>query len=349
MRKEKPTIYYHVVAWTLFITYEIVLSAAIRGFYNHFWDYLFRYPLYIILFYAHCYLVLGENPLRKFSDYSKLSFYLLLEMALYYVINVLINEYLISSGVPVNIKDTFSWFFVLGTLFRFIYITGLSTAFRIALNLLKTQKRNLEYINETLTHEKEKEILQTQLLSAKLSLLRSQVNPHFLFNSLNSLYNRIRKNDPNSAMYVMALADLMRYALQETTSDEVPVESELDYISNYLKLQSMRYSTEVDISIKVDEPDLKIAALLLINIVENVFKHGDLKNADCRPFIRIIVSNGELLLETKNYIRPDHSPGNGVGLINVRKRLEYQYKDRFEFDYAAKGKIFNVKLFIKLR
>ncbi|MES2875452.1 MAG: histidine kinase [Bacteroidota bacterium] len=294
-------------------------------------------------------MVLRNLSLKRIADYSKLLIYISLEFAFYYGCNVLINNYLKSSGWPVEVIDPSSPLFHLGTFYRFIYIVGLSTAFRVTINFLESQKNNHDFVTETLIRERENESLRTELVTAQNSLLRSQVNPHFLFNSLNSLYNRIRKNDPNSAMYVMALADLMRYALQETTSDEVPVESELDYISNYLKLQSMRYSTEVDISIKVDEPDLKIAALLLINIVENVFKHGDLKNADCRPFIRIIVSNGELLLETKNYIRPDHSPGNGVGLINVRKRLEYQYKDRFEFDYAAEGKIFNVKLFIKLR
>jgi len=282
-------------------------------------------------------------------DYAILLIYISLELVGFYICNVLINEYLLLSGSPINVIDTSSRLFHLAAVYRFIYIAGLSTAYRIALNLLKTQKRNLEFITETLTHEKEKDILRTELLSAKLSLLRSQVNPHFLFNSLNSVYNRIRKNDPNSAEYVMALADLMRYALQpETATDEVPVESELEHISNYLKLQLMRYGTEVDLKITVEEADLKIAPLLLIIIVENVFQHGDLKNVN-RPLIKILVSKGELVLETKNFIRSDHRPGNGVGLFNVRKRLEYQYKYRFEFDYITDRQIFKLKLQIKLR
>jgi LytS/YehU family sensor histidine kinase len=110
----------------------------------------------------------------------------------------------------------------------------------------------------------------------------------------------------------------------------------------------MRYGTEVDLMITVEEADLKIAPLLLIIIVENVFQHGDLKNVN-RPLIKILVSKGELVLETKNFIRSDHRPGNGVGLFNVRKRLEYQYKYRFEFDYITDRQIFKLKLQIKLR
>jgi len=215
---------------------------------------------------------------------------------------------------------------------------------------MENKERIHQYIINNLRIEQEKATLRTELVTSKLSLLRSQVNPHFLFNSLNSLYNRIRKNDPKSAEYVIALADLMRYALQpENATDEVPVESEVEHISNYLKLQRMRYSVDADVNIAVEEKDLKIAPFLLINIVENVFKHGDLKNPKCRPIILIHVSKVELVLRTKNYIRDDHSPGNGVGLTNTRSRLEYQYKDRFEFEYAADGKIFNVKLLIKLR
>ncbi|MGB4398197.1 MAG: histidine kinase, partial [Daejeonella sp.] len=166
------------------------------------------------------------------ADYVKLLIYLTLEMVLYYGANVAINEFLVYSEIPVNIVDTYSKLFFLATLYRFIYIAGLSTAFHIALNLLKSQRRNHHIATEKLIAEKENESLRTELVSAQLSLLRSRVNPHFLFNTLNSVYNRIRKNDPNSAEYVMALAELMRYAFQpEAAGDEVPLEDELEHIS----------------------------------------------------------------------------------------------------------------------
>ena len=256
------TVYYHGICWFLFIAYEVSLSAAIRGSFNRFPDYLLHYLLYITLFYVHCYLVCRDLSLKKFSEYGRLLILVLTELVCFYVLNALINNYLLSSGSEANIIATSSRLFHFATIYRFIYITSLSTAFRFALNLLKSQKRNLEFVTETLTHEREKESLRTELVSAELSFLRSQVNPHFLFNSLNSVYNRVRKNDPKSAEYVMALAELMRYALQpQATEDEVPVESELEHISNYLKLQLMRYSTEMELNISINEPDNKIAPL----------------------------------------------------------------------------------------
>lgn len=348
--KIETKIYYHIISWSLFITYEVTLSGAFRGSYNHFSDYLFHYPLYILLFYIHYYWVLQTLPLRSIASYGKLVIYLWVEFACYYGCNVVINDYLESTSWPVEVINPSSPLFHLGTFYRFIYIVSLSTAYRITMNFLEAQKRNLEFVTETLIKERENELLRTELISAELSLLRSQVNPHFLFNSLNSVFNRIRKNDPHSAEYVMVLAELMRYALQpESAGNEVEVESELEHIANYLKIQTMRLSPELDVNIQVKEFDLKIAPLMLITIIENVFKHGDLNNANCRPLIEIIISEGGLVLLTKNFIRRDHSAGNAMGLINIRKRLENQYKDRFEFYYGADGNIFNVKLKVKLR
>lgn len=344
------TIYYHIIAWFLFITYEITLSAAIRNSFNRFSDYLLHYILYILLFYVHCYFVLRSTSLKKLTDYSRLSIYFLLELAGYYGCNVLVNNYLVSSGSPVNVIDTSSRLFHLATFYRFIYIAGLSTAFRIAINLLKSQKRNHEFVTETLIHEREKESLRTELVSAELSLLRSQINPHFLFNSLNSVYNRIRKNDPHSADYVMALADLMKYALQpQAPTDLVPLESELEHISNYIKLQRMRYATEIDFNIFNDEQELQIIPLLLITLIENVFQHGALNHPQSRPLIEITVSGGELVLRTSNYIRRDHQAGNGVGLANTQKRLEALCANQYVLEHGADKNIFNLKLHIKLR
>ncbi|SKB40224.1 sensor histidine kinase [Daejeonella lutea] len=348
--EKRYTIYYHVVAWVVFICYEVTLSAAIRGSYNHYSDYLFHYPLYIILFYVHCFIILADLSVKTVIDFVKLSLFLGLELAVYYGLNVLINNYLAASGWEVNVIDPSSRLFHLGTFYRFLYIAGLSTGFRIALNLLASQRRNIEYLTETLTHQKEKESLKAELLNSELSFLRSQINPHFLFNSLNSVYNRIRKNDPNSAEYVMALADLMQYALKpQAATEEVPVEDELDHISNYFKLQQMRYSAHIDLKIFNEDRELKIIPLLLISLVENVFQHGDLNRADIPPIIEISVLDGQLNLQTSNYTRTDPRRGNGVGLTNTRKRLELHYPGRYSLEYGADKNIFKLKLHLNLK
>ncbi|MEJ7693210.1 histidine kinase [Daejeonella sp.] len=349
-RKNNPPVYYHILFWGLFMVYEITLAAAIRERFNHFADYSLHYLLNIFLFYFHCFFVIGKRQYYSIADYRYVAGLLALELICYYLGTVSINKVLTSAGISVSVPDTSSKLFHLSLLYRCLYIIGLSTGFRIALNLLDSRDRIHKFITQNLIAEKEKATLRTELLSAELSFLRSQINPHFLLNSLNSVYNRIRKNDPNSAEYVMALADLMQYALQPpTATDEVPIESELDHISNYLKLQRMRYSAEMEVKISNDEPDLKIAPLLLITLIENVFQHGELNNPKSAPKIEIMISLGELMLQTRNQIRSDHRPGNGVGLPNTQKRLELQYKDRYSLNYGAEKNIFNVKLTIQLR
>jgi sensor histidine kinase YesM len=343
-------VHYHIFFWLVFIIYEVTLAAAIRERFNHIADYAAHYLLNILLFYIHCYYVLGTRQLNRLKDYRRALLYLFLEISCYYLFSIWINKLLLLTGIPVNVPDSTSKLFQLSVIYRCLYMIGLSTAFRIALNFITNRERLHEYVTQNLLAEKEKATLRTELVSAELSSLRSQINPHFLFNTLNSVYNRIRKNDPNSAEYVMVLADLMRYALQpQTATDEVFVQSELEHITNYMKLQQMRYSTEIDFKVSTDDKELKIVPLLLITLIENLFQHGNLHHSKHRPVIEIQVSNGGLLLTTRNYIRHDSRPGNGVGLDNVRKRLEVYYADRHALEIDAVDNVFSLKLHIKLR
>lgn len=349
-RRKITTAHYHFLFWTLFIFFEITLAAAIRERFNHFADYLLHYSLNILLFYVHCYIVIGNRQFKKISDYQKVLVYFMLEIIAYYLLSVWINKCLILSSVPVNVSDSSSRLFLLAMLYRYIYIIGMSTAFRIAFNLIKNKERIHKYITQSLVVEKEKATLRSELVSAELSFLRSQINPHFLFNSLNSIYNRIRKKDQVSAEYLMALADLMQYALQpKTSTDSVLLESELEHISNYMKLQRIRYSRDISFHISIDDRNLKIIPFLLITLIENVFQHGDLRDEQTPPLIEISASREELVLRTMNSIRPDQRPGNGMGLVNTLKRLELYYPDKYILEYFSEQNIFYLKLQLKLK
>ena len=147
----------------------------------------------------------------------------------------------------------------------------------------------------------------------------------------------------------MALADLMQYALQtQSESTKVLLESELEHISNYLKLQRIRYSVDFDLEIPLVDKDLQVIPFLLITLIENIFQHGDLSKKQKQPMIEINVSDGILILLTRNSIRPDRRPGHGVGLANTLKRLKLNYPDNYIFEYFTKQNIFHLKLQIKL-
>ena len=343
------SVYYHLLFWIVFVFYEITLAAAIREKFNHFLDYLVHYLLNIALFYIHCYAVLGKKQFNKISEYKQGLLYLLLEVGSYYLLSLLFNKLLIISGIPVNVPDSSSRLFQLSVLYRCLYFIGLATAFRIALHLVDNRERIHQYITQNLIAENEKAILRAELATAELSFLRSQVNPHFLFNSLNSVYNRIRKKDPQGGEYVMALADLMQYALQPlAATDEVPLESELEHIGNYIKLQKLRYSADVDFKLFKDDRELKIIPLLLITLIENVFQHGEFTDERYPNRIEINISGGKLTLLTHNRVRPDHRPGHGLGLVNTRKRLQHHYPGHYILEYGVDRDVFNLKLIVKL-
>lgn len=349
-RRNITVVHYHILFWTIFILYEITLAAAIRERFNHFADYFLHYLLNILLFYVHCYVVLGNKRFKQISDYRKLLLHLLLVISCYYLISVGINKLLVSSGIPVNVTDSSSRLFQLAIVYRCIYIMGLSTAYRVTLNLIKNRQRIHDYNTQTLIAEKEKATLRMELASSELAFLRSQINPHLIFSCLTSIYNRVRKKDTVSAEYLLAMAELMRSALKSRNStDEVLLVSEIKHITNYIGLQGMSYSPVINFNTSIDDFELKIIPMLLITLIENIFQHGDLQHPHTIPLIEIETFQGELTLRTKNYIRADHTPGNGVGLANTRKRLDFHYRHRYLFEYFADQDIFKLKLVIKLK
>jgi len=181
-------------------------------------------------------------------------------------------------------------------------------------------------------------ILSQEKTRAELQLLRNQIQPHFLFNVLNGLYAMALKQSDKTPEMILKLSDLMRYVLQESTADRVPLEKELNYIRNYIDLEKLRYGKHfsVDLQIKGDIRGCSIAPLLMLPFVENAFKHSatnDVKGAWIAVELTII--NNELKLEVANSFDPDMAKtdhvSSGIGIQNVRHRLDIIYPGRYSF------------------
>jgi hypothetical protein len=202
----------------------------------------------------------------------------------------------------------------------------------------------------TLKQQTEEILLQKS--QAELNLLKSQVQPHFLFNALNSIYYRVYKVDPPSAALIERLSDIMRYFVDESPKDEVPVATEVAFIENYMALERIRirYGATVNFE-KAYNPELRIPPMLLMTFVENIFKHGiDKSRKQNRVTISLVQQNDHLLFKTSNHkIDPaaDDEPG-GFGIINLTKRLRMLYGDRFELTIDNQGELFTAFLKIPL-
>ena len=204
----------------------------------------------------------------------------------------------------------------------------------------------------------ENQQLQTQVLqkSAELSTLRSQVNPHFLFNALNTLYSvAMKEKSETTADGIQKLGDMMRFMLHENNQDRIPLRKEIEYLHNFLDLQRMRLdeSHDIEIRVNIQEPEREVylAPMLLNPFVENAFKHGISLRKPSWVYITLTQDATKLYFKVHNSAHPKSTgdpekDASGIGLENVRKRLELLYPNRHTLDIQATDHDFFVSLIL---
>lgn len=193
-----------------------------------------------------------------------------------------------------------------------------------------------------------KEALQT----AELSLLKHQFSQHFLFNTLNTIYSLALKKSNDTTTAILRLSDLLRYSLKKEMNEKIPLNSDIEFITNYIDLQSMRIKSKEIISFVSSgvESHHYIYPLLVISFVENAFKHSDSLAENAKISFKIKVKDNQLMFTSVNNIgkKNDLSQSNGIGIENVKKRLEILYNNKYKLDINNDGLLFTVNLRIDL-
>ncbi len=204
-----------------------------------------------------------------------------------------------------------------------------------------------------LRKEKEAALLKSENLQSELKFLKSQINPHFLFNALNNIYTLSMIKSEKTPEMILKLSEMLRYILYDCQEERVSLQKEIDYIRNYVDLQKLKdeKNSNVKTDIKVDGR-LKIAPMLLIPFIENAFKHGDvLLSEQGWMNIQMSTDEGRLRFTVENSLPSrDYTKdgGGGIGLENVKKRLDMLYKDAYELRFEQSEKVFRVDLNILL-
>jgi two-component system LytT family sensor kinase len=198
--------------------------------------------------------------------------------------------------------------------------------------------------------------IESKQLETELALLKEQINPHFLFNTLNNLYGMARNQDRSTAEGIAHLSHLMRYMIHESRADRVDLEKEIEQINRLIKLQELRFAADdkidIDFRVEGDPKAVQIPPMLLIPFVENSFKHGI--SLDRPSFIKIALSaqRGHLEFSIKNSVHGQRSkpaePDTGQGLRNVKRRLELLFPRSHELKIEVSANDFNVDLAISL-
>mgnify|MGYP000524789210 CR=1 FL=1 len=210
-------------------------------------------------------------------------------------------------------------------------------------------------VTEFLQEEQNRREEQQERLRSELSFLRSQISPHFIFNVLNSIVYLIRSKADSAESVTIKLSELIRYMLYETDNKQVPVSREVAYLKNYIDLQMVRYGedVEIDVNIQGNDSSLTIEPMLLIPFVENAFKHGIGMVMNPRIDIDLSYNGSELIFKVENAIAPETKESkdfsSGIGLKNVRRRLELLYPDKHSLSVNDQNGKFIVELSMNLK
>jgi sensor histidine kinase YesM len=201
---------------------------------------------------------------------------------------------------------------------------------------------------EMVRQQRRQQQLQQQQTEAELRWLKAQVSPHFLFNALNNIHSLVQMKSDAASPMIVKLSEMMRYLLHESNAERVPLDKEIEYVKNYIELQTQkqRWLPRVEFKQEGNISGMMIAPLLLINFVENAFKHSNLDEPDAFVHIRLTTAGATVLFEVRNSYptgeRKDET--QGIGLTNVRQRLQLLYPGKHTLQISSKGGVYEVRL-----
>ena len=338
---------HHILFWVIYFVFNVLrftglnndLDGAIK-------TNLIEFPLHIAITYFNLYYLMPKYIYTK--KYIKYGVLLAISLFVLLLIKYSVTYYILSNGfwpnVVIEVLDGLTLYYTIETVIGEFYVVSFVTALKITLDWMRE--------NDKL------HMLEKEQLTSELKFLRSQVSPHFFFNTLNNIYSLTLEKSDKAPIVILKLSELMRYLLYSSNQTRQDLKDELDSIQNYIDLERIRFddSLQIDVGISGNLENKKIAPMLLIPLVENCFKHGaNKKIGKVDICIDVEVIDDFLYFEISNTIPtngiasiiPEGS--NGIGLSNVKKRLELGYDQAdYELDISEKDDRFRVNLKLKV-
>jgi sensor histidine kinase YesM len=328
---------YHIFFWIVFFLFLVIIDTN-ESLSTRMINMALRMVFYIIVVYSNLNF-LFPRFLKK-NNFFVYIILLVLLVILVTPLEVISSYYLIPTEFT-SISQVFTFkvlsSFFLGTFF----IAFSSSIFKI--------------INDWIDNQNERVDLQRQNLTSELKYLKTQINPHFFFNTLNSLYALTLKKSDKAPEIVLKLSEMMRYMLYESNERTIELTKEINYIQNYLELEKIRHGdhVKIDFNLKGDPNGHMIAPLLFIPFFENTFKHG-LDHELKKGYVDILldITDRDVSLTVKNskpekVIVSNEKKVGGIGLTNVRRRLNILYPGKYKLNIEDTETIFSVLLILK--
>lgn len=193
--------------------------------------------------------------------------------------------------------------------------------------------------------------LKNEKTQTELMHLKSQVNPHFFFNTLNNLYGLVGTDAKKAQELILKLSDMMRYSIYEGEKEVVTLKTEVEYLNNFIALHRMRYRKEIDVRFEVEiEDDYEVMPLLFIILFENAFKHGvENLSKDAYVYSKLIAKDNNIIFEIENNFDQSIPKENkGIGLKNLKRRLALVYPKKHNLSFSTKENVYKARLTLEL-
>ncbi len=328
----------HAIVWIAILLLFAGIGSRSGNFRESVIIYIYFGVINICLFYINYLYILPKflNTRRYLGCTFSIVFLILISGIIKYGIASLFGDVVLRSKTEPRGYLSF-WEYYTGAFFTGTFFIVLSTVTKFTLDWFVNEK-----IRKNLENEK---------LTAELAFLRSQINPHFLFNSLNNIYSLAYQHSERTPEAILKLSEIMRYMLQESNEPRVELWKEIRYLENYIELQKLRFRSDdnVRMSVKGNDTEQTIVPLILIPFVENAFKHGVTSDPSSPIIIDIDIQNGRIIFTVKNNksgMNKDRT--SGIGLNNVKRRLDLLYPGKYNLDIDERGELYCCKLVLEL-
>ncbi|MBC5991373.1 sensor histidine kinase [Pontibacter cellulosilyticus] len=329
--KKRYTVAIHVAVWLIFGIWIFYLASSKQTItLGKALDVLVGLLFPVGIFYFNWYVLISKYLAR-----NKIFLYISAVVATLFALALIqapIDYYIFRKYNP-SMEALYSTDRIIQYMVSGLVVVFISSALKVTGNYIRNERLNKE--------------LETQKLTAELAYLKSQVNPHFLFNTLNNIYSLAYKQSPDTPDAIMKLSLLMRYMLYESNDTLVSLDKEVDHIKNFIDLQKLRLreQTSIKFNIEGDLAGKQIAPMLLMTLVENAFKHGLVSKNEIGIILNLTVEHDRLVFSTVNNTSTHKKREfGGIGLENLKRRLNLLYPERHKLTFEEKDGTFYATL-----
>jgi len=338
----------HVLMWILYMLYETILIGVLFNSFGNPVVYLSHYAIVILLFYLHANKVLPLALQKNKRLILIVPVVIVMELFFYsyaqFLVTISLDEISLTKS---GIKE-FDKTFLLRNVYRGVLFLGYSTGYYYLKTYLTERKKTEILEKERLENIIQQQQMEQELVLAQNAFLKAQINPHFLFNTLDFIHYKVSAHSAIAGEAIIRLAEMMRFAIDaDDTGKHISLNNEIEQAENLIYLYQIRKSVplQIDFSYTNEVKSLCFIPLVVLTLMENIFKHAEIYNEEDPAYLQLKVSDGFLNLDTANRLASQQAiHGNQSGLSNIQKRLYYAYGDAAILRYNINQTHFNLSI-----